>query len=189
MVKLYLVRGPIIAAAGLVIVVIGAGLFDTSYQSVESLLGEKTDIFSGTQILPNQFVNSTIKSGQLHEHNVILVHVTPSSGSVKLEGSDPNGMTFEKDSTNGFLYHIIERSNDGGSYYIKIANTGNQPVVVDSIIAEDPFLSKNCNASDGIKCSIVQVSMGMVAIGIVAFIAGVAIGMYYFRKERNLQKK
>jgi hypothetical protein len=179
----------VIAAAGLVVVVIGAGLFDMSYQSVESFLGSKFAIVIDKQILPNQSINSTIHSEQLHEHNVIIIHTTPQSGSVKLEGIDPNGMTFEKESTDGFLYHIIQRSNSGGSYYIKITDTGNQPVTVYAIMAEDPFLSKNCDASYGIKCSLVPISTGMVAIGIVAFIVGIAIGMYYFRKERNLQKK
>lgn len=189
MVKSYLIRGPIIAAIGLVLVVIGAVLFDASYQSVESILGTKIDIMNGKQIMPNQFANSTIVSGKLHEHNVIVIHVTPSSGSVKLEGMDPNGMTFEKDSKDGFLYHIIQRSNQGGSYFIKVINTGNQPVLVDAFMAEDPFLGKNCDTSYGMKCNIVQISMSMVAIGLVAFIIGVVMGMYYFRKERNLQKK
>jgi hypothetical protein len=179
----------VIAAVGLVVVVIGAGLFDMSYQSVESFLGSKFAIVTDKQILPNQFINSTIPSEQLHEHNVILIHTTPQSGSVRLEGIDPNGMTFEKESTSGFLYHIIQRSNSGGSYYIQITDTGNQPVTVYAIMAEDPFLSKNCNVSYGVKCNLVQLSTSMVALGIVTFIVGVAIGMYYFRKERNLQKK
>lgn len=178
-----------IAAIGLMLVVIGAGLFDTSYQSVESLLGTKFDIMSGKQILPNQFVNSTIRSEQLKEHNVLVIHVIPSTGSVKLEGIDPNGMTFEKESKDGFLYHIIQRSNQDGSYFIKVIDTGNQLVRIDAVMGEDPFLSKNCNMSYGIKCNIVQMSMGMVAIGLVTFIAGIVIGMYYFKKERKLQKK
>lgn len=189
LVKSYLIRGPIIAAIGLVLVIIGAGLFDTSYQSVESLLGTKLDIMTGKQILPNQSANSTMLSGKLHEHNVIVIHTTPSSGSIKLEGVDPNGMTFEKDSKDGFLYHIIQRSNQGGSYFIKVINIGNQPVLVDAFMAEDPFLGKNCDTSYGMKCNTVQVSMSMVAIGLVTFIVGVVMGMYYFRKERNLQKK
>jgi hypothetical protein len=179
----------VIATIGLVVVVIGAGLFDTSYQSVESLLGTKSDIMTGKQILPNQFANSTIPSEQLKEHNVIVIHVMPTTGSVRLEGVDPNGMTFEKESKDGFLYHIIQRSSQGGSYFIKVIDAGTQPVRIDAIMSEDPFLSKNCNVSYGIKCNIVQMSMGMVAIGLVTFVAGVVIGMYYFKRERNLQKK
>ena len=189
MVKLSLVRGPVIAAIGLIVVIVGANLFDTSYQSVESIIGTTYDIFTDKQILPNQFVNSTILSANLKEHNVIIVHAVPSSASVKLEGVDPNGMTFEKESKDGFLYHIIQRSNQGGSYIIKVLDTGNQPVIINAVMGEDPFLSNNCSIEYGIKCDIVYVSVGMVASGIITFIVGVVIGMYYFKKEQNLQKK
>lgn len=187
--KLRLIRGPVIAAIGLVVVVIGAGLFDASYQSVESLLETKFDVMSDKQIMPSQFVNSTIPAKQLKEHNVLVIHVVPTTGSVKLEGVDPNGMTFEKESQDGFLYHIIQRSNQDGAYSIKVTDTGSQPVRIDAVMGEDPFLGTKCNASYGIKCNIVQLSMGMVAIGIAAFVAGTVIGMYYFKKERDLKKK
>lgn len=189
MVKLHLIRGPVIAAIGLILVVIGAGLFDSSYQSVEYLLETKFDVMDGKQILPSQSVNSTIPAKQLKEHNVLVIHVVPPTGSVRLEGVDPNGMTFEKESKDGFLYHIIQRSNQDGSYSIKVVDTGSQAVRVDAVMGEDPFLGTKCNASDGIKCNIVQLSMGMVAVGIVAFVVGIAIGMYYFKKERDLKKK
>jgi hypothetical protein len=168
---------------------IGANLFDMSYQSVESILITKSVIMTDKEILPNQFVNFTIRSDQLKEHNVIIIHDFPPSGMIKLEGLEPNGMTFEKESQNGFLYHIIQRSNQQGSYAIKISDTGSQPVrVVDVVLGEDPFLSKNCDSSYGIKCNVVQVSMGMVAIGIIAFIIGILIGMSDFKKERKSQK-
>jgi len=189
LVKLSLIRGPIIAAIGLIVVILGANLFDTSYQSVESIIGTTYNIFTDKQILPNQFVNSTILSANLKEHNVIIVHTIPSSASVKLEGVDPNGMTFEKESKDGFLYHIIQRSNQGGSYIIKVLDTGNQPVQINAVMAEDPFLSNNCSVEHGVKCDIVYVSVGMVASGIITFIVGIVIGMYYFKKEQNLQKK
>ena len=117
MVKLSLVRGPVIAVIGLVLIVVGANLFDTVYQSVEPLLGTAFGIFTDREILPNQFINSTVDSSKLKEHNVIIVHAIPSSGSIKLEGIDPNGMTFEKESKDGFLYHIIQRSTSGGGPY------------------------------------------------------------------------
>ena len=189
LVKLSLARGLVIAAIGLVVVVVGANLFDISYQSVEPILRTKSVIMTDKEILPNQFTNFTIRSDQLKEHNVIIMHTTPSSGLVKLEGMEPNGMTFEKESRDGFLYHIIQRSNQEGSYAIKISDSGSQPVKIDVVMGEDPFLSKNCDASYGIKCSVVQVSMGMVAIGIIAFIIGILIGMSDFKKERKLQKK
>ncbi|MDH2907878.1 MAG: hypothetical protein PXX83_07285 [Candidatus Nitrosotalea sp.] len=189
MAKLSLARGPIIAAIGLIVVVLGANLFDTSYRSVESVIGTTSSIFTDKEILPNQFINSTIASSHLQEHNVIVVHVIPSSGSVKLEGIDPNGMTFEKDSSDGFLYHIIQRSPQGGAYDLKILDTGDQSVRINAVIGEDPFLGNSCSASYGMKCNIVHLAVGMVATGIVAFVVGIGIGMYDFKNEQKLQKK
>ena len=187
--KLSLARGPVMAAVGLSVVVVGANLFDMSYQSVESIIGTTYSIFANKEILPNQFVNSTILSSSLKEHNVIIIHAVPSSVSVKLEGVDPNGMTFEKESKDGFLYHIIQRSNQGGSYIIKILDTGNQPVRINAVMGEDPFLGNSCSPEYGMKCNLVHASMGMVAIGIITFIVGIVIGMYDFKKEQKLQKK
>lgn len=188
MVKLALVRGPAIAVLGLVLLVVGANMFDAVYQSVEPLLGNTSDIFADQQILPNQFINSTVDSVKLKEHNVIIVHAEPSSGSVKLEGTDPNGMSFEKDSKYGLLYHIIQRSNQGGPYLIKVVNTGSEPVRITAVMGEDPFLSGNCNASYGIQCHMVQISVGMVVIGLVALVVGIVIGAYDFNKESKQKK-
>lgn len=187
--KLLLARGLIIASVGLIVIVIGANLFDLSYQSVESLLRVKSTLMTNKEILPSQFVNFTIHSNQLQEHNVVIIHTMPSSGFVKLNGMEPNGMMFEKESKDGFLYHIIQRDNQGGSYAIKISNTGSQPVQINVIMGEDPFLSKNCDKSYGIQCNVVQMSVGMVAIGIIVFIAGIFLGISDFRKEKKLQKK
>ena len=188
--KLFLARGPVIASIGLILVVIGANLFDLSYQSVESILKTRSSLVENKQILPNQFVNFTIHSELLKEHNVIILHTSPSSGSVKLEGIEPNGMSFEKESNDGFLYHIIQKNNQGGLYAIKITDTGSQSVKINVVMGEDPFLSKNCDMSYGVRCNIVQVSMGMVAIGIIAFIIGILLGMSDFKKEKKkLQKK
>lgn len=190
MTKLFLARGPIIASIGLILVVIGANLFDLSYQSVESILKTRSSLVENKQILPNQFINFTIHSDLLKEHNVIILHTSPSSGSVKLEGIEPNGMTFEKESNNGFLYHIVQKNNQGGLYAIKITDTGSQSIKINVVMGEDPFLSKNCDMSYGVRCNIVQVSMGMVAIGIIAFIIGILLGMSDFKKEKKkLQKK
>lgn len=186
--KLFLMRGPIIGSIGLIVVVIGASLFDQSYQSVESILKEKTTLITNKELLPNQFVNFTIHSEQLKEHNVVIIHTVPSSGSVKLEGMEPNGMMFEKESNNGFLYHIIQRNNQGGLYEIKISDTGKQPVNINVIMGEDPFLSKNCNASFGMQCDVVMLSVGMVTMGVIVFIVGILIGIYDFKKERKLKE-
>lgn len=169
--------------------IIGANLFDMSYQSVESILKTKSILVSDKEILPSQFTNFTVHSEQLVEHNVVIVHVVPSSGLVRLEGMEPNGMTFEKESIDGFLYHLIQKNNQGGSYSIKISDIGSQPVKIDVVMGEDPFLSKNCDVSYGVKCNVVQISMGMVAIGIITFIIGILIGIFAFKKERSLQEK
>lgn len=189
LIKSSLARGPIVASIGIIAVIIGANLFDLPYQSVESILKTKSALITNKEILPNQFINFTIRSAQLEEHNVIIVHTIPSSGSVNLEGIEPNGMIFEKESKDGFLYHIIQRNDQGGLYAIKISDIGSQPVIINVIMGEDPFLSKNCNASYGIQCNMIQVSMGMVAIGIIAFIVGILLGISDFKKEKKLQKK
>jgi len=168
---------------------IGANLFDWSYQSVEYILKTKSTLMENKEILPNQFTNFTIHSDQLQEHNVIIIHTVPSSSSVKLEGMEPNGMIFEKESKDGFLYHIIQRNDQGGLYAIKISDTGSQPVKINVIMGEDPFLSKNCDTPYGMRCNVVQMSMGMVAIGIIAFIVGILLGISDFKKEKKLQKK
>jgi hypothetical protein len=55
-------------------------------------------------------------------------------------------------------------------------------------MGEDPFLSGNCNASYGIKCNMVQISVGMVVIGLVALVVGIVIGVYDFNKESRQKK-
>ena len=187
--KLYLIRGPIISVMALIIVVIGANIFDNSYQSVEYLLQKKSTIFSHTGILPNQFINSNVSSSDMNEHNVLIIHSMPASESVRLEGIDPNGMTFEKESKDGFLYHIIQKSNQGGNYSIKISNLGNLSVRIDAIMGEDPFLSKDCTEKYDGKCNVVWISIGFVIGGIISFIAGILIGIFDFRKETKLKKK
>ncbi|HEX5457185.1 MAG TPA: hypothetical protein VFX64_02235 [Candidatus Nitrosotalea sp.] len=188
MVKLSLARGPVIVAIGFVLVLVGANLFDMVYQSVEPLLGSTFEIFTNKEILPNQFINSTVDSGKLKEHNVVIIHTIPSSGSIKLEGVDPNGMSFEKESKDGFLYHIVQRSNQGGPYIIKVLDTGSQSVQITAMMGEDPFLSGNCSSAYGIKCNIASISAGMVVIGVAGLIVGVIIGVYDFKKESKQKK-
>lgn len=186
--NLYLIRGPVIAAVTLTIVVFGASIFDSSYDTVESILKTPNSIFKDRTILPNQFINSTLPNDMLKEHNVFVVHSKPSDNQIHLEVMEPNGMIFEKESKDGFLYHILERNNQGGTYSVKISNTGNEPVRVDAILAEDPFLSGNCNESYGIKCDMVHIAMGLVVGGIIGFIVGILIGISDFRKARKLQQ-
>lgn len=188
MVKMSLARGPIIATVALVVLVLGATLFDNSYQNVESLLQSKYSIAQSKIILPNQFVNYTLSNDQLKDHNVLVIHARPSTQLVKLEVMEPNGMTFEKESKDGFLYHIIQKNNQGENYPIKISNSGSETVQIDAIVSEDPFLSGHCSESFGIGCSMVNLAMGMVISGIIGFIVGILIGISDFKKERKSQK-
>ncbi len=181
-------RGPLIAITGIIVAIIGANLFDMSYQSVEPLLKENSVLISNKGIFPNQVINYTLQSNQLKEHNIIIVHVYPSIGIVKLEGAEPSGMIFEKESKDGYLYHVIQRDNQGGAYLIKITNIGTRDVKIDMIMGEDPFLGKNCGTY-GMKCNIVQLSMGFVAIGIIASIVGFVISALDFRKRQSLKKQ
>ena len=184
--KLSLARGPTLAGVALVVVVIGANLFDSAYESVEPALKNKQTIIDNKTIPPNQFINSTIPTGDLREHNVLVIHLMPLSGSVKLFGIEPSGMTFEKESKNGFLYHIVQKSKSEGIYSIQISNSGSGSVQVGVIIGEDPYLSGNCNS--GIECFAVQASIGLVIVGIITFIVGILIGARDFRKENKTRK-
>jgi hypothetical protein len=188
LIKLSLLRGPIIAGIALIVVVLGASVFDSSYESVEPILKSKQTIIEDKTILPNQFINSTILTNSLKEHNVIIIHSDPSSGLVNLFGREPNGMTFEKESKDGFLYHIIQKSKTEGSYSIQISNSGSEPVKVSVIMGEDPYLSGTCNSSYGIKCYTVPVAIGLVIIGIIAFIVGILLGVTDFRKQNNIRR-
>ncbi len=177
-----------IAIAGLIIVLIGANLFDNAYQSVEPILKSKFTLLTENKILSDMSINSTISTDQLKDHNVLIIHTNPISNSIKLDGIEPNGMTFEKESNNGFLYHIIEKNNQGGNYSIKVSNLGPSTVRVDAIIGEDPFLSKNCDSSYGINCNSVWIAISFVVGGIIAFLVGILLGMFDFRKAKKLQK-
>ena len=174
------------AAIALAVVVIGANLFDSAYESVEPVLKNRQTIINSKTIPPNQFINSTIPTGDLREHNVLVIHLMPLSGSVKLFGMEPSGMTFEKESKDGFLYHIIQKSESEGIYSIQISNSGSKLVQVSVIIGEDPYLSGNCNSE--IKCFTVQVAICLVIVGILAFIVGILIGARDFRKENKMRQ-
>ncbi len=165
---------------------IGANFFDSAYQSVEPVLKSKQTIIDGKTVLPHQFINSTIPAGYLKEHNVLVVHLMPLTGSVKLFGIEPSGMTFEKESNDGFLYHIIQKSQSQGIYSIQISNSGSEPVKVDAIIGEDPYLSGSCNS--GIECFTVHIAIALVIVGIIAFVVGILIGARDLRNENKARQ-
>jgi uncharacterized membrane protein len=190
LVKLDLLRGILIAAIGIILVVIGANLFDNSYESVEQIMKIKHNIIEDQIIMQNQSLNSTISKDELVEHNVILVHIKPTSDSVKLLSIDASGETFEKESKNGFVYHIIEKKPQAeGNYSVTIFNQSNEPVTVNAILGEDPYLSGKCDQSYEFKCDIIPMSIGFVILGVIIFIVGILLAFADFRKQKNLPSK
>ncbi len=190
MVQFYSLRGILIVAIGIALVVAGASFFDSSYESVEPMMKIKHNIIEDQTILPNQSLNSTIHEDQLVEHNVILVHIKPAFDSIKFLAFDPSGGTFEKESKDGFVYHIVEKKPQAdGDYSIKIYNQSNEPVNVKAIVGEDPYLSGNCDPSYGLQCHIIHLYIGFVIIGIIGFIVGALLTITDFRKQRKLRNK
>jgi len=149
----------------------------------------KHPIIEDSTILPQQSVNSTISNEQLVDHNVLIVHVTPESDSIKLITTEPNNETFEKESTDGFAYHIIGKSPQAtGNYSVTIYNLSKEPVNVNAIIGEDPYLSGKCATSYGTSCYAIPMAIGFVIIGAITFIAGGLLIFTDFRKQRLRSK-
>lgn len=177
-------------AIGIVLAVVGAGFFDNSYESVEPMMKIKHNIIEDQTILRDQSLNSTIHEDELVEHNVIIVHIKPASDSIKFLAFDPSGGTFEKESKDGFVYHILEKKPQvGGDYSIKIYNQSNEPINVNAIVGEDPYLSGNCDPSYGLQCNIIHLWIGFVIIGIITFIVGALLTITDFRKQKKLRSK
>jgi hypothetical protein len=181
-------RGFLIAAIGIVLVISGAGLFDNSYQAVEPIMKTKHNIIEDQTILPHQSLNSTIPSELLVDHNVILVHVKPTSDSIKFLAVDPTGDIFTKESKNGFVYHILTKQQQAGNYSIAIYSQSNAPINVNAIVGEDPYLSSNCDSSYGLQCDTIQVYIGFVIIGVIAFIVGALLAITDLRRKRKVSK-
>ncbi len=176
----------IIASIGAILLVIGSNMFDSAYDAVESMMNNKHDIVENTQIMQGKSINSTITWDQLAEHNVLLVHVLPVSGSINLQVSEPNNETFEKESKNGFAYHIIDKNPQSqGNYYVTISNLGNDRVSVNVVLGEDPYLSGKCDPSNGMDCYAIPAAIGLVIVGMFALIIGSLIAINDFRKKRK----
>jgi len=176
----------IIASIGAVLLVVGSNIFDNSYDTVESMMKTKQDIIEDKEILQGQSINSTITWDELTEHTVLIVHVMPASGSIKLQVTEPNGEVFDKESTNGFVYHIIEkRPQEQGNYYFSIVNLGSQSVNVTVVMGEDPYLSGTCDSANGINCYAIPVAIGLVIVGMITLIVGSLITVNDFRKKRK----
>ncbi len=180
----------LIAAIGIIAIVIGANLFDNSYDSVEQIMKIKHNLIEDQPVMQNQSINSTIPKDDLVAHNVITAHVKPATDSIKMVAVDANGETFEKESKDGFVYHIVEKKPQAdGIYSLTIYNISNEPIDVTAIVGEDPYLSGQCDSSNGFKCDIIPMSIGFVIAGVIMFIVGVLLAFTDFRKQKRLQNK
>jgi hypothetical protein len=183
--KLRIFRGLIIVSIGVVLLVLGSDIFDHSYDLVESVMKTPHDIIGDKEILQGQSVNSTITWDELTKHAVLAVNVMPVTGSIKLQVTEPNGNIFEKESVNGFAYHIIDKSSqEQGNYYFSIMNLGNEPVSVNAILGEDPYLSGTCDSASGVNCYLIPMAIGLVITGMITLIVGSLITINDFRKKR-----
>ena len=167
--------------------VVGANIFDTSYDAVESIMDNKHAIFQGKAISQGQSINSSIAWSDLADHSILIVNVTPTSDSVRLQVTEPNNGTFEKESKNGFVYHIIGKSTQNqGDYYFQVFNISNEPISVDVIVGEDPYLSGKCNSDDQTACYAIPAAIGIVIAGMLALIVGSVFAVNDLRKKKKL---
>lgn len=173
----------------MVLAVIGANIFDSMYYQVESIMKDKHVVLQGDTISPHRSLNSTITYDKLYEHNVLLIYSKPVSDLIKLQVTDPKNDTFEKESDNGYVYHIMDRNpQDQGDYIISILNTGNQPANVEMIVGEDPYLSGQCNPNYGFTCYEIPLAIAFVIGGVVAVIVGGALTFIDLRNIKMTKK-
>lgn len=148
----------------------------------------KHKIVEDKTILQNKYLNSTIPTDILVDHNIVLVHVTPQTDSIKLVATDPNGDTFSKESKDGFVYDIIEKKAQAeGNYSISIYNLNDESVNVNVVLGEDPFLSGKCDPNNSNGCFAIPLAIGFVIGGIIAFIVGAILAITDFQKQRKKQ--
>ena len=190
MVKLLVLRGLISASIGVVLLIVGASVFDSAYDVVESVMDKKQYLFEDKLIPQGQTINSSITWDQLDTHAVLIVNITPISNPVKLQVTEPNSGTFEKESKNGFVYHIIGKSTQNqGNYYFEISNLGTEPVHVNVVLGEDPYLSGKCNPDNQTACYAIPATIGIVIAGMLALIIGSLVAVNDLRKKKKQQPK
>jgi len=182
-------RGMIILFIGGVLAIGGAYFLDVSYKSVESIMKIKHYLVENSMILSHQSVNSKFSNEQLVDHNVLIVHVKPETDSIKLIAIEPNNETFEKESKDGFIYHIIGKSSQtSGNYSFTIYNLSNERVIVNALIGEDPYLNGKCISTYAINCYAVPMAIGLVITGVITFVIGGLLIFTEFRKNRMNSK-
>lgn len=188
LVRLRTLRGLITASVGVALLIVGASIFDSAYDVVESVMDKKQYLFEDKLIPQGQTVNSSITWDQLDTHSILIVNVTPISNQVKLQVTEPNSGTFEKESNNGFVYHIIGKSTQNqGNYYFDVFNLGTEPVHVNVVLGEDPYLSGKCNTDNQTACYAIPATIGIVIAGMLALIIGSAVAVNDLRKKKKQQ--
>lgn len=186
MAKLPVPRGLIIAAIGISVLVIGSNVFDRSYDMVESAIPNKQYLMEDKMLSSGQYLNSTITWNQLADHGILIVDASPKSNTVNLQVNEPGGGIFDKESSNGYVYHIIGKSTQNqANYSYKVSNQGNEPVTVNVILGEDPYLSGKCSADNEILCYAIPAVSGLVIGGMLALIIGSVIAVNDFRKKKK----
>lgn len=181
-------RGLIIAGIGMVTLLIGSVVFDSSYDSVESVLLNKQYLVEGKMLSPGGVFNSTITWNHLDYHSVLIVNSSPSSNIVTLKVDEPGGGIFEKQSKNGYVYHIMGKSTQNqANYYYKVSNLGKEPVTINVTLGEDPYLSGKCNVDNEVLCYVIPATSGFVIAGMLALVIGSILAVTDFRKKKRSQ--
>lgn len=186
MTRFLIPRGIAVAAIGVFLLALGSTIFDSSYDKVESVMPAKHYLVEDKTISQDQYLNSTFAWNQLADHSVLIVNSSPSSDTLKLQVSEPGNQTFEKESKDGYVYHIIGKNpQNQGTYSFKIYNLGSEPATVNVVLGEDPYLSGKCTSNDAISCYAIPVAIGIVIAGMLALIIGSAIAVTDFRKKKK----
>ncbi len=186
MAKLSIPRGIVIAIIGIFILVVGSNIFDSSYDHVESTMLNKQYLIQDKLISSGQYLNSSIKWDDLADHSILIVNAAPASSLVKLQVNEPSESTFEKESKNGYVYHIIGKSTQNqGNYYYTISNQGSEPTHISVVLGEDPYLSGKCNPNNEVLCYAIPATSGLVIAGMLALVIGSIIAVNDFRKLKK----
>lgn len=173
------------AFVGIVALVVGSTIFDGSYDVVESVMSHKQYLIEGKVVPQGVSVNSTIAWDSLFEHTILIVNAEPKSSQVKLSVNEPGGGSFEKESKNGYAYHIIGKSSQHqGPYSFEVSNEGTEPATVSVIMGEDPYLSGKCGQENQYSCYAIPAAIGIVIAGMLALIIGSIVAINEFRKKK-----
>ncbi len=173
---------------GVILLIIGSSIFDSSYGVVESVMDKKQYLFENKLIPQGQSVNSSITWDQLDTHSILIVDVTPINDLIKLQVIEPNSGIFDKESKNGFVYHIIGKSTQNqGNYSFNVSNLGAEPVNVNVVLGEDPYLSGKCNSDNQIVCYEIPAAIGIVIAGMLSLIIGSLVAINDFKKKKKQQ--